>query len=252
MSEAVLLRNDAGGVCTLTLNRPANLNALNLELFEALDAEFARLEAEGDAVGCVVLRGSGRAFCAGADIKASAAGAAPVAPFNYKPGIIDRLSRLPVPVVAAVHGVCYGGALELVLAADIIVADRSARFADPHGKWGYVAAWGLTQRLPRRIGMSQAKRMMFTARVVAADEALGLGLVDVVADEGALDSEVSALSSAIVANSRHTNRETKCILQATEGLPLRDGLAYETYKAPGPAPDTPARLAAFAEKSGRK
>jgi enoyl-CoA hydratase len=252
MSEAVLMRHDEDGVCTLTLNRPDNLNALNFDIFEALNAECARLESEGDAVGCVVLRGAGKCFSAGADIKASALGTAPVTAFNYKPGIIDRISRLPVPVIAAVHGVCYGGAVELVLAADIIIADRSARFCDPHGKWGYVAAWGLTQRLPRRIGMSQAKRMMFTARVVGAEEAHALGLADVLAEEGALDAEVAALAAAILANSRHTNRETKRILQATEGLPLKDGLAYETYHAPGPAPDTKARLHAFAAKSERK
>jgi enoyl-CoA hydratase len=247
LSESVLLRHDQDGVCTLTLNRPASLNALNLDLFETLDAELARLETQGDVIGCIILRGAGRAFCAGADIKASFAGA-PASPFNYKPGIIDRLANLPTPVIAAVHGICYGGGLELALAADLIVADGSARFADTHGKWGYVAAWGLTQRLPRRIGMSQAKRMMFTSRIVDGEEALSLGLADVLAGEAGLDQELVALTAAILANSRHTNRETKRMLQATEELPLRDGLAYETYKAPGPAPDTHARLAAFAEK----
>jgi enoyl-CoA hydratase len=252
MSEGVLLRQDENSVCTLTLNRPENLNALNFDIFEALNAELARLETQADEIGCVVLRGAGRCFSAGADIKASASGTAPITPFNYKPGIIDRLANLPIPVIAAVHGVCYGGALELVLAADIIIADRSTRFCDPHGKWGYVAAWGLTQRLPRRIGMSQAKRMMFTARVIGAEEAHALGLADVLADEGDLDAQIDQLAAAIMANSRHTNRETKRILQATDGLRLSDGLAYETYNAPGPAPDTPTRLAAFAEKSERK
>jgi enoyl-CoA hydratase/carnithine racemase len=226
------------------------MNALSTELFEALDCEFALLETQGESVGCVVLRGAGRAFSAGADIKASHAGA-PVAAFNYKAGVIDRLSHLPVPVIAGVHGVCYGGGLELALAADLIVADASARFSDPHGKWGYVALWGLTQRLPRRIGLSQAKRMMFTARVVGAEEALSLGLVDMLAAEGKLDEEVVALSSAILGNSWHTNRETKRILRATDGMTLSEGLAYETYKAPGPAPDTKERIAAFAEKSKR-
>ena len=250
MSEPLLLRRDENGVCMLTLNRPSVLNALNLELFEALEAELARLETQGDVIGCVMLRAAGRAFCAGADVKASAAGA-PTGAFNYRQGVIDRLSNLPIPVIAAVHGICYGGGLELALAADIIVADASAQFSDPHGKWGYVAVWGLTQRLPRRIGYAQAKRMMFTARIVEAQEALSLGLVDVLA-AASLDEDVNALASAILANSWHTNRETKRILRATEGMTLSEGLAYETYKTPGWAPDTKERLAAFSEKSSRK
>jgi enoyl-CoA hydratase/carnithine racemase len=247
MTEPLLLRQDVEGLCTLTLNRPASLNALSTELFEILDAELGRLESQGDAIGCVVIRGAGRAFCAGADLKASQSGMPP-APFNYKPRILERLANLPLPVIAAIHGICYGGGLELALAADIIVADKSARFADSHGKWGYVAAWGLTQRLPRRIGLPQAKRMMFTSRDVSGEEALSLGLIEILAEEGQLGAALGPLTAAILANSRHTNRETKRMLCATEDLALRDGLAHETYRAPGPAPDTKERIAAFVKK----
>ena len=78
--------------------------------------------------------------------------------------MIDRLGRLPQPVIAAVHGVCFTGGLELALACDFILADATARFADTHGKWGLVGAWGMSQRLPRRIGVPAAKRMMMTGR----------------------------------------------------------------------------------------
>jgi enoyl-CoA hydratase len=245
--DAPLLRHDEGRLRTITLNRPARLNALDDSLFARLDAEIALLEREPGDIGCVVLRGAGRAFCAGADIKASRE--APSAmPLTAKPRILERLAELPMPVIAVVHGICFGGGLELALCADFIVAGESARFADPHGKWGYVALWGLTQRLPRRIGLPQAKRMMFTAREVGAAEALALGLADIVAADDALDAEVAALASAILANSAHTNRETKRILCATQDMPLAQGLAHESYRTPGPAPDTRERLAAFAAR----
>lgn len=156
MSERIQ-RIDSDGVCTLIFNRPDKLNALDTPFFEEMDAHLARLENETDTIGCVVLRGAGRGFCAGADI--NGIGKSSVAP-TFKPGVIERLERLPQPVIAAVHGVCYTGGLELALACDFIVADASARFADTHGKWGLVAAWGMIQRLPRRVGSQVAKRLM--------------------------------------------------------------------------------------------
>lgn len=168
MSESVI-RHDADGVCTLTLNRPDKLNALDTAAFEALDAHLTALENDSGKVGCVVLRGVGKAFCAGADL--NALGGATDKPTNYKPRVIERLARLRLPVVAAVHGVCFTGGLELALACDFIVADATARFADTHGKWGLVAAWGMSQRLPRRVGLSAAKRMMLTSREISAAEA---------------------------------------------------------------------------------
>src|SRR5689334_10739184 len=99
-----LLREDHGGLCTLTLNRPEKHNALDTALFERLDAELAALEQQGDIVGCVVLRGAGRSFCAGADLAAMSEG--PLPPPTFKPQVIERLSQLPQPVIAQVHGHC--------------------------------------------------------------------------------------------------------------------------------------------------
>ena len=182
MSERIT-RHDANGLCTLALNRPDKLNALDTLAFEELDAHLAALEGETRHIGCVVVRGAGRGFCAGADL--NAIGAAPVPP-TFKPGVIERLSSLPQPVIAAVHGVCYTGALELALACDFIIADETARFADTHGKWGLVGAWGMSQRLPRRIGNSAAKRLMMTGVVVEATEASSLALIDLLAPPAAL------------------------------------------------------------------
>src|SRR5215212_9596519 len=136
MSE-LILREDADGLCTLILNRPAKRNALDSATFAALDQHLAVLETQQEHIGCVVLRGAGAGFCAGADIGAIQAGAANRVVVD-KPGVIARLEELPMPVIAAVHGNCYTGGLELALAADFIVAAHSARFSDTHGKWGLV------------------------------------------------------------------------------------------------------------------
>lgn len=244
MTERVT-REDADGRCTLTLNRPDKLNALDTPAFEELDAHLAALEREGDRIGCVVLRGSGRGFCAGADLKAM--GAVPVPP-TFKPGVVDRLCNLPQPVIAAVHGICFTGGLEIALAADFILADATARFADTHGKWGLVSAWGMSQRLPRRIGVAAAKRMMMTARTVDAAEAQALGLIDLLAAEGGLDALVNALVDEILANSWHTNFAAKRLMRETDALSLSRALAHERAHYPGYAPDHRERIDRFTRK----
>ncbi|CAN7279235.1 enoyl-CoA hydratase/isomerase family protein [Phenylobacterium sp. LjRoot219] len=241
MSER-LIRSDAGGVCTLTLNRPEKLNALDTAAFEALDAQLAALEAD-DSIGCVVLRGAGRGFCAGADL--NDIGDASGRPSRFKSDVIARLARLEKPVIAAVHGVCFTGGLELALACDFILADATAKFADTHGKWGLVASWGMSQRLPRRIGLPAAKRMMMTARVVEAAEAEELGLVDLLAGAGGLDALVAGFAAELLANSAFTNAANKRLLIETEGLPLAEGLAHEQDRHPGRAPDWRERIDRF-------
>jgi len=144
-------RSDADGVAVLCLNRPEVLNALSPKLFEELRAHVDRLAGETATVGCVVLRGAGRSFSAGNDLRAIQAGERAVS-LHFQAETLDRIERLPQPVIAAVQGHCYTGALELVLACDLLIAAESARFADTHGKFGMTPTWGMSQRLPRRIG----------------------------------------------------------------------------------------------------
>ena len=238
-------RHDAAGLCTLTLTRADKLNALDTLTFEELDAHCAALETQTDTIGCVVLRGDGRAFCAGADLKGF--GTAPLDK-RFKPGVIERLASLPQPTIAAVHGVCFTGGLELALACDFIVADDAARFADTHGTWGFVGEWGMIQRLPRRIGLAPAKRMMLTARQVGAQEALAMGLVDMLAGDEGLGALVEGLVGEILANSWHTNLATKRLLRETDGMRIGDALAHEHYRSPGFAPDHQERIASFGKK----
>lgn len=250
MTDARILRRDEEGLCTLVLNRPEKLNALDTQAFDELDAHLSALESQVDAIGCVVLCAEGRAFCAGADLGAMGlrADGSPLDP-RYKPGVIERLAMLPQPVIAAVQGICFTGGLELALACDFIVADPSARFADTHGKWGLVGAWGMMQRLPRRTGIPAARRMMMTGRSVELDEALSIGLVDVAAAEGALDAAVARLASEVLANSWHTNFTVKRTLRETDAMSLSEALAHENYRNPGNAPDHAERVERFARRN---
>jgi enoyl-CoA hydratase/carnithine racemase len=244
MSEPVI-RTDDAGTCRLTLNRPEKLNALDAATFEALEAHLAAIDTD-ERIGCVVLRGAGKAFSSGADLNLSTDTAKTSdKPASFMPSVIERLARLRQPVIAAVHGVCFTGGLEVALACDFIVADTTARFADTHGKWGFIGMWGMSQRLPRRIGIAAAKRMTMTSRVVHAGEANDLGLIDLLAPAGALDDELQKFVDEILANSWFTNFACKRLLIETDGMSLAEGLAHEVYRHPGLAPDYRQRVAAF-------
>ena len=167
---------------------------------------------------------------------------------HFQAKIIERLSQLPQPVIASVHGYCYTGALELALAADLIITTPSTKFADTHSKWGLSPLWGMTQRLPRRVGLSKAKEMMFTSATYLGTEALAIGLADRCVPDDKLEEVTAALVTAISANSPHTNKINKEILCETDGMELEDGLDHELDNSPGLCTDGVERLAAFKKK----
>ena len=244
MSDLVL-RADSGGVVQLTLNRPEKLNALNVALFEALEAQVADLEKSPP--GVVVVRGAGRCFSAGHDLGDIAAGERLPRP-NYQSHVIERLADLPVPVISVVHGHCYTGALELALVGDIILAAESAKFADTHAKWALTPVWGLSQRLPRRIGTYKAREMMFTCRTYSGREAEAMGLANACVPDAEFEAAIDALIEEIAANSPHSHAANKRLLENTDGLPLDEGLAHEVFRGEGVGPDMRERIAAFANR----
>jgi enoyl-CoA hydratase/carnithine racemase len=242
----LVLRADAGGVAQLTLNRPEKLNALNMALFEDLEAHVAAIEK--NPVGVVVVRGAGRCFSAGHDLGDIAAGERPPRP-NYQSHVIERLAGLPLPVISAVHGHCYTGALELALAGDIILAAEGARFADTHAKWALTPVWGLSQRLPRRVGTYKAREMMFTCRTYSGRQAEAMGLANAcVADDG-FEAAINALTAEILANSSFSHAANKRLLTSTDGLAIGAGLAHEIYHGEGRGPDMETRIAAFTKRA---
>lgn len=221
-------------LCRLTLCGPEKLNALSLASFEQINACLDTLDYSE--VGCLLLAGEGRSFCAGHDLEGLASGEEGGNAERIENGVVERLATLPFPVVAKVQGHCFTGGLELVLAADIIVAAEDARFADTHSRFDLVPIWGLTQRLPRRVGMAKAKEMMFTARTYSGRDALQMGLANLAVPATELDREVESLCADILAASRRSNREVKKLLRDTDGMTLAAGNAWELHHSPGHGP----------------
>jgi enoyl-CoA hydratase/carnithine racemase len=245
---SLVLRSDADSVATLTLNRPDALNALSPSLFMELREHLEQIAGQTETVGAVILRGAGRSFSAGNDIRAIQAGErAPSAHFQAE--TLEFIEAMPQPVIASVHGHCYTGALELALACDLLVAAESARFADTHGKWSMTPTWGMSQRLPRRIGPLKAKQMMFSGAPVGGQEAVALGLANMCVPDDQLEAATKNLAATIVSNSWHTLRADKRLLNEGQRYTLAEGLDYERRTSPGAGPDMAERLKGFGAKA---
>ena len=243
----LVLRRDNNGLCSLMINRPEKLNALNVKTFVDLRSHVDDLKLKSDTIGCIVLRGNGKCFSVGHDMQDIEAGDQP--PYrNYQAETIECLANLPQPVISAVHGHCYTGALELALAGDIILAATSARFADTHARWALTPVWGMSQRLHRRIGVAKAKEMMFTARAYTGDEAVAMGLANLCVPDERFEIEIEALARSILANSWFSHRANKRLLEKTDGMSLENGLRYEIEHSEGRGPDMKERISAFGKK----
>jgi enoyl-CoA hydratase/carnithine racemase len=245
MSELVL-REDKDGWSLLTLNRPDKLNSLTVAMFRELRSHIAELRKD-DSIGCVVLRGAGKCFSAGHDLGDIAEGEE-VPSRGWHSETLRLLEKLPKPVIAAVHGHCYTGALEVALAADFIVAADTARFGDTHAKWALTPIWGMSQRLPRRVGIATAKRLMFSADMFDAEEAVRIGLAEYSVPLEKFDGEIVSLADRIVANSGFSHAANKRLLEATDNDALDAGLQWEVLENEGHGPDMNERIAAFMGK----
>jgi enoyl-CoA hydratase len=245
-TETVLL-SERDGLATLTLNRPEKLNSLDTGVFKQLLTHIERIEASTASIGCVILRGNGRAFSAGHDLGAIGAVEGPWE-HAFQNGVIEKLANLPQPVITAVHGHCYTGALELALAGDIILASNNARFADTHAKWALTPVWGLSLRLPRRVGVAKAREMMFTCRTYSGSEAERMGLANACFADDTFDQDVEAFARTMLANSWFSLRENKRLLIETDGMSLAAGIAHEIFRNRGTGPDMQQRIAAFAQR----
>lgn len=241
MSELVTLEQ-ADEIAVLTLNRADKRNALNLALWGELEAHLERIEAAGDGLGAVILRAAGPVFCAGNDLKER--GVAPPRA-NYQGSIVTRLANLPQPVIVAVQGGCFTGGLELALAGDIILVAESASFADTHGKFALVPVWGMSQRLPRRVGTWKAREMSFTGLPVSGREAERIGLANRCLPDAELDAAAQAMAAAIAAQSRHSVLAYKRLYREQADLALNAGLAHEVFYSAGVGPDMAERVGGF-------
>jgi enoyl-CoA hydratase len=203
MEEHVVLYEKKENIALLTFNRPGALNALNTEVNLKLIDLLEKAEADSD-VRVIILTGSGeKAFVAGADIKEMMNMDAMAAREHAirATRVTDIIWNLKKPVIAAVHGFCLGGGLEYALACDIRIASEKARFALPEINLGIMPGSCGTQRLPRLIGLTKAKELCFTGDIIAAKEALALGLINHVFPPESLLEEAMALGKKIAAKS---------------------------------------------------
>ncbi len=245
--EHILLEK-VDGIATITLNRPDALNALTPAMLKTLCEQFTAL-GNDDSIKVVVLTGAGKAFTAGVDLKSLNK----ITPVNGKisdeidqPGqqLTQIIDNLPKPVIAKVNGFCFTGGLEIALACDLLYAANEAKLGDTHAKWGIRPSWGMSQRLPRRVGVLKAKEMTYTARFVSGSEAQQIGLVNQTVPVAELDDLVRAVCQQIIGNSSATLAACKDLYRATDGSELQDGLQYE-WSTSYEIDDTAERLADF-------
>lgn len=241
-AESLVLRSDAAGVATLLLNRPDKLNALTPASFIELRGHIDDLAAD-ESIRCVVLGGAGRSFCAGNDLASIAAGERAPTP-HYQSETVDVLEALPKPTIARIHGHCFTGGLELALGCDLLIAADDAKLGDTHGQWGLVPVWGMSVRLPERIGRSRAKELMFTARRISGNTAADIGLVDRSVPSDDLESAVNELAAEIVANSAGTNRIVKQLIADSKDRHRTEALLHERERPHGVPDDMAERMKA--------
>lgn len=217
---------------------------MNVPLFRAINECIREISTQQENIGCIIVKGAGRGFSAGHDMNAMEVGEAQPYPTFY-PDIIEQLATLPQPVIMGIHGFCFTGALELALAGDLLVGSRSCLLGDTHARYALTPVWGLSQRLPRRVGPAKAREMMYTCRSYTGEQALEFGLIDICADDDDWEEQCTALGREILENSWFSLRANKRLLLQTDGLSLNEGLAHEWYRNEGTGPDMTQRFEAY-------
>jgi enoyl-CoA hydratase len=250
MAYETLIVETAEGVALVRLNRPQALNALNSQLLGELATALAALEAD-EAVRCIVLTGSEKAFAAGADIKEmSDKSFVEVFASDLFTPETEAMLRIRKPIIAAVAGYALGGGCELAMICDFIIAADTAKFGQPEINLGVVAGIGGTQRLTRFVGKSKAMDMHLTGRMMDAAEAERAGLVSRVVPAEALIEEAMAAAKAIAAKSAIAVMAVKEAVNRSYEVPLREGLLFERrlFHALFATADQKEGMAAFLEK----
>jgi enoyl-CoA hydratase len=217
------------GYALLTLNRPEAKNALSRDLRKAFVAAFEDFQRDSD-INVVIVTGQGDAFCAGFDLKELAAADTSAAQ-EADNAMATAMAAFDGPVIAAVNGYAITGGFELVLACDVIIASSEAKFADTHARVGILPGWGLSQKLPRLIGLSRAKQISLTGNTINAERACEWGLVNEVLAPADLIPHCEQLAQDINSCVQPVIKQYKQMIDDGFSMPLVDALEFEEAKA---------------------
>ena len=215
------------GVVTLTISSPATLNALNSTILAEMDDFLDTLDPSR--VRVLVITGEGKAFVAGADISEMAHLSEPegLAFGQRGSAVFKKIEDLPFPVVAAVIGFALGGGCELAMACDIRIASAKARFGQPEVGLGIIPGFSGTYRLPKLVGQGIAKELIYTGKMIGADEALRIGLVNSVVQPEELAGAVDALVTSILKNAPIAVSYAKACINENYDLDVDESIALE-------------------------
>jgi enoyl-CoA hydratase/carnithine racemase len=242
-------------VVWLTLNRPAALNSINPTLLASLRAALDAIEADS-AIRSIVLTGTGDSFCSGSDLGIVRGAKNDDREHHLERfiegvnDVLNRIERLPFPVIAALNGTTLGAGLELALCADLIVARTDARVGDGHARYGLLPGGGASARLPRRIGAAAAKWLSFTGDLIEAERLLACGLVQCVFSPEEFHDAVSRLAARIASRSPLGLKRMKTLIDRALLVSLEQALTNEKemLKLHRSSWDRAEGLAAFASK----
>ena len=236
-----ILFEKKAGYAIVTLNRPDAMNALSRDLRREFVAAFDQCSRD-EAIRVVIVTGSGKAFCAGFDLKEMGSGSSETAAAEVNNAMARAMEAFDGPIIGAVNGHAITGGFELALACDLLIASENARFADTHARVGILPGWGLSQKLPRLIGLSRAKELSFSGRPVFAQTAYEWGLVNHVVPAGQLLPRAEELAQDMWACVPHILTQYKAMIDDGYSRPLNEALAWEEKLAIESARQATARM----------
>jgi enoyl-CoA hydratase len=228
MSTVLLEKHD--GYAIVTLNRPEAMNALSRELRRDFVTAFRACTEDRD-IRVLILTGSGKAFCAGFDLKELSSNDASNTAEEADNVVARAMEVFDGPIIGAINGHCITGGFEMALACDILIASDNARFADTHARVGMLPGWGLSQKLPRLIGLSRAREIAFTGAPVFAQQAYEWGLVNHVLPADELLPRAIKMAQDMCACVPQVLQQYRTLIRDGYSMSLNDALEWEEARA---------------------
>ena len=250
---SLITTSKTDGICTVKINRPEKLNAMNMDAAKELTEVFENL-GKDDSIKVIILTGEGdKAFSAGADIEYMSKISADESEEYAKLGqlVTGTVENVKQPTIAAINGFALGGGCELAMSCDIRIAANTAKMGQPEVTIGIPPGWGGTQRLMRIVGIAKAKEMVFTGKMIKAEEAREIGLVNQVVELSTLMDETMKMAKTIAGNSSIAVRMSKAAMNKGRNADLDTGLGIEllAWRNCFTHPDREERMTSFVNKS---